>query len=259
MFGDITPESIAYQWRSSLAVARPSCRSCWPRPKHLDPDFNLLASPPHDRHGLRGPFACTAPSPASSASRRHELPGPRQPRQCQHRPGTAAQHPQRGRRAIRLSATWRTHGPARQVHAVLRRAQLTGPSPPSPRRRGLGADASAYHGGWEFPARRKCCRRRRGCTPEAILSPIGRRCGRPSSCRAMSPRTNAASRSFCCAGDGAEDRASRRLGIAPGAALPVRRGPRRGRAPDAIHAIVTRRRGLQDELPADLGRRLADV
>jgi len=113
----------------------------WPRPKAiLDPDFNLLGIA--TTTGTACVALCvTAPSPPARRQRRHELPGPGNRANASIGRALQLSIRQRGRRRDPMSATWRPWA-ARQVHAVLRERN-DGPSPPSPRRRGLGADASA--------------------------------------------------------------------------------------------------------------------
>ncbi len=211
----------------------------------------------HDRHGLRGALRARRHRAPARRQRRHELPGPRQSRQCQHRPRAAAHHPQYRRRALRCRRHG-DHGPARQIHALLRRAQRRPlPHPhrtPRPWRR-----CERDHRDGDLRHRRSPARRWRG--RDARSHPLADRDSDAGRHRHVEhepqERARRAGRSPA-AGDGAEDRAPRRLGCRPRAALSVRpRSGRRARArrhPSHRH----RRRRLQDELPADLGRRLAD-
>jgi len=97
-----------------------------------------------------------------------------------------------------------------------------------------------------------------GATPEAILRRSRRRMRAAIVMSSMSRKNERGEQVFLLPLEMAQKIVRHDgWGYCPGAALPVRRGPRRGARTRRIHAIVTRR-GLQDELPADLGRRLAD-
>ncbi len=132
LFGDITPESIAYQCviagcrPAELPVVLAAAEAI------LEPDFNLLGIA--TTTGTACVALCVHGAIARQLGRqcRHQLPGPRQPRQRQHRPGAAAQPPQRGWRALRCRRHG-DHGPARQVYAVLRRARRRALPHPRPR------------------------------------------------------------------------------------------------------------------------------
>ena len=183
MFGDITPDSVAYQCviagcrPAELPVVLAAAEAI------LEPDFNLLGIA--TTTGTACVALCVHGADRAPARRqcRHQLPGPRQPRQCQHRPRAAAQPPQHRRRALRCRRHG-DHGPARQIHAVLRRAQRRPlPHPhraPRPRRR-----CERDHGDGHLRHRRSAARRRRGRHARGHPRRRSRRrCGPPSSCRA---------------------------------------------------------------------------
>jgi len=214
MFGDITPEVDRLPVRHGrLSPDRAADRAGGGR---SDPRARFQSSRHrhHDRHGLRGALRARRHRPPARRQCRHELPGPRQPRQCQHRPGAAAQHPQRRRRAIRCRRHG-DHGPARQVHAVLRRAQRRA-LPHLHRAPWPGRRCERDHGDGRFRHRRSAAgRRRRG---DARGHPVADRDGDAGGHRHVEHEPQERTRRAglpAAAGDGAEDRASRRLGYCP--------------------------------------------
>ena len=205
----------------------------------LEPDFNLLGI------ATTTGSACVALCVHGPIARKlgvnalHQLHRPRHARQCLHRPRAAALPAQHRRRALR-NRRHGHHGPARQVHALLRRARRRplphpdrAPGPRQGRERDHG-DGHLRHGrgaagrrrrrharGDPRSDRRRHARRDRHVRPEP--QEPARRAGLPAAARdwrRRSPSTTAGTSSA------SSNTCSTRARTSP-------------RAPEAIHPIVT--------------------
>ena len=237
LFGDITPESIAYQCviagcrPAELPVVLAAAEAI------LEPDFNLLGI------ATTTGTACVALCVHGAIARQLGVNAGTncragQPRQRQHRPGAAAQPPQRGRGALRCRRHG-DHGPARQVHAVLRRARRRA-FPTFTARRGLGTDASAITAMGISGTAEVLPGDGEGATPEAILSPIATAMRAAIVMSSMSRKNERGEQVFLLPLEMAQ-KIVRHDGwdIARVQRYLFDEGQGVARAPDAIHAIVT--------------------
>ena len=196
MFGDITPEAVAYQ--CVIAGCRPVELPVVLAASEaiLEPDFNFLGiatttgtacvalcvhGPIARKLGINAGTNCLGPGNRANASIGRAL------QLCIRNIG--------GARAE--TGDMATMGqPGKYTFCFAERND--GPFPTLTSRRGLGADASAITVMAISGTAEVLPGDGEGATPEAILSPIVRRCAPASSCRASIARTSAASRSSCC-------------------------------------------------------------
>ena len=257
MFGDITPESVAYQ--CVIAGARPAELPVVLAAAEatLEPDFNLLGiatttgtacvalcvhGPIARQLGINAGTNCLGPGNRANASIGRAL------QLCIRNIGGA-------RSDVGDMATMGQPG----KYTLCFAERNDGPFPTLTERHGLGKDASAITVMGISGTAEVLPGDGEGATPEAILSPIVAGMKAALVMSGIEPQERARRAGLpAAARDGREDRPPRRLGYRTRAALRVRAGRRRRPRARGDPSDRHRRRRLQDELPADLGRRLAD-
>ena len=257
MFGDITPDAVAYQCviagcrPAELPVVLAAAEAT------LEPDFNLLGiatttgtacvalcvhGPIARKLGINAGTNCLGPGNRANASI-----------------GRALQLSIRNIGGARAEiGDMATMGqPGKYTFCFAERND--GPFPTLTSRRGLAADASAITVMGISGTAEVLPGDGEGATPEAILSPIvtAMRAGIVMS--SVHRKNERGEQVFLlAAGDGRENSPPRRLGPGQGAALHVRRRPRRRPLGRCDPSDPHRRRRLQDDLPAGLGWRLGN-